>query len=126
METQGSSLSSLQHILISMASNAGSPYEVKRSSPQTAQTAIQSTQRNNGGESNLQDQMLRLSKQLQEEMQKTKTNIDFSYNDDIKSLVVTVRDSSGERVIREIPSEEAIELMRKMRDMIGNILDERV
>ena len=125
METQGSSLSSLQNALMSMASNAGSPREAKRISPQTT-IQPESTQRDGGVEFSMQDKLLRLSRQLQEDMQRMNTNIDFSYNEEIKGLVVTVRDSNGERIIREIPSEEAIELARKMRDMIGNILDERV
>ena len=74
----------------------------------------------------LREEMIDLSRKLREEMKKANTNIDFSYNDDIKSLVVTVREASGNRIIREIPSEEAIELMMKMRDMIGNIFDKRV
>lgn len=125
METQGSSLSSLQGALMSMVSNAGLPREAKRISPQ-ATIQPESTQRDGGVEFSMQDKLLRLSKQLQEDMQRINTNIDFSYNEEIKGLVVTVRDSNGEKVIREIPSEEAIELVRKMRDMIGNILDERV
>ncbi|STQ85428.1 flagellin protein [Helicobacter muridarum] len=125
METQGSSLSSLQGAIMSMVSNAGLPREAKRISPQ-ATIQPESTQRDGGVEFSMQDKLLRLSKQLQEDMQRINTNIDFSYNEEIKGLVVTVRDSNGEKVIREIPSEEAIELVRKMRDMIGNILDERV
>nr|WP_233708869.1 flagellar protein FlaG [Helicobacter muridarum] len=108
-----------------MVSNAGLPREAKRISPQ-ATIQPESTQRDGGVEFSMQDKLLRLSKQLQEDMQRINTNIDFSYNEEIKGLVVTVRDSNGEKVIREIPSEEAIELVRKMRDMIGNILDERV
>ncbi|WP_372446149.1 flagellar protein FlaG [Helicobacter bilis] len=77
-------------------------------------------------DSQLREQMTELSRKLQEEMSKANTNIDFSYNDEIKALVVTVREATGRRVIREIPSPEAIELMMKMRDMVGNIFDERV
>ncbi|RDU70873.1 flagellin protein [Helicobacter aurati] len=120
METQGSSLTSLQSTLISLASKAGTPYEVKRAP--IRDTKPEDSKRDMA----TQEQLLHLSKQLQEEMRKINTNIDFSYNEEIKGLVVTVRDSNGERIIREIPSKEAIELMRKMRDLIGNIFDERV
>lgn len=74
----------------------------------------------------LHEEMIKLSKKLQAEMEKASTNISFNYNDEIKALVVTVREATGQRVIREIPSREAIELMRKMRDMVGNIFDQRV
>lgn len=123
METQGSSLSSLQHQIMTFLSSGG--HEQGRS--QTPAKAYEKQQENSmRDEAQLREQMIDLSHKLREEMLKANTNIDFSYNDDIKSLVVTVREAAGNRVIREIPSKEAIELMMKMRDMIGNIFDERV
>ncbi|RDU60912.1 flagellar protein FlaG [Helicobacter sp. MIT 14-3879] len=125
METQGSSLSSLQSTLMSLASNAGKPHEARKSPIQAAMEGNKQFE-DKRRDAALQEQLLHLSRQLQEEMKRVNTNIDFSYNEEIKGLVVTVRDATGERIIREIPSKEAIELMRKMRDLIGNIFDERV
>lgn len=124
METQGSSLSSLQNQIMALISSGGS----EQGRPQTqAQSFQQETRKTEGfDESQLREQMVDLSHKLREEMMKSNTNIDFSYNDEIKALVVTVREATGQRVIREIPSPEAIELMMKMRDMVGNIFDERV
>lgn len=125
MEAQGSSLTSLQHNIMALI-NSGNSGSAEQGRSQTQ--AFQQAQQNQNGydERQLKEQMVDLSRKLQEEMQKANTNIDFSYNDDIKALVVTVREASGRRVIREIPSQEAIELMLKMRDMVGNIFDERV
>lgn len=39
--------------------------------------------------------------------------------------MVTVKESNGDKVIREIPSKEAIELMKKMREVIGVIFDKQ-
>lgn len=123
METQGSSLSSLQHQIMALINSGGS--EQGRS--QTPARVSQQQQAKNAHDDNqLREQMIDLSKKLKKEMEKANTNINFSYNEDIKSLVVTVREATGQRVIREIPSPEAIELMMKMRDMVGNIFDERV
>lgn len=66
-----------------------------------------------------------LSERLNEEMKRIGTDINFSYNDTIKGLVVSVKDANGDKVIREIPSKEAVELMRRMRDVIGIIFDKR-
>ncbi|NHA47917.1 FlaG family protein [Helicobacter pylori] len=66
-----------------------------------------------------------LSERLNEEMKRIGTDINFSYNDTIKGLVVSVKDANGDKVIREIPSKEAVELMQRMRDMIGIIFDKR-
>ncbi|MCQ2882296.1 flagellar protein FlaG [Helicobacter pylori] len=66
-----------------------------------------------------------LSERLNEEMKRIGTDINFSYNDTIKGLVVSVKDTNGDKVIREIPSKEAVELMQRMRDVIGIIFDKR-
>lgn len=66
-----------------------------------------------------------LSERLNEEMKRIGTDISFSYNDTIKGLVVSVKDANGDKVIREIPSKEAVELMQRMRDVIGIIFDKR-
>ncbi len=66
-----------------------------------------------------------LSERLNEEMKHIGTDINFSYNDTIKGLVVSVKDANGDKVIREIPSKEAVELMQRMRDVIGIIFDKR-
>lgn len=129
MEIQGSSLTSLQNKLVALIKGSGSPSsklsqgrEAVEQKPFVPNDNYTQKYDNN----KLREEMLELSKKLQEEMQKAKTNIDFTYNDEIQGLVVTVRDSTGSKIIREIPSPEAIELMHKMRTMIGNIFDERV
>ncbi|AFI06380.1 FlaG family protein [Helicobacter cetorum] len=66
-----------------------------------------------------------LSERLNEEMKRIGTDIDFSYNDEIKGLVVSVKDANGGKVLREIPSKEAVELMQRMRDVIGIIFDKK-
>ncbi|NHB37827.1 FlaG family protein [Helicobacter pylori] len=66
-----------------------------------------------------------LSERLNEEMKRIGTDINFSYNDTIKGLVVSVKDANGDKVIREIPSKEAMELMQRMHDVIGIIFDKR-
>ncbi|MGL2655179.1 FlaG family protein [Helicobacter pylori] len=66
-----------------------------------------------------------LSERLNEEMKRIGTDINFSYNDTIEGLVVSVKDANGDKVIREIPSKEAVELMQRMRDVIGIIFDKR-
>lgn len=132
METQGSS-NALQNQLIALITNTtsgGSNASVAgRLAAQNLANASRQEAHNEAvkfDDKKMHEEMIALSKKLKAEMEKASTNIDFSYNDDIKALVVTVREATGQRVIREIPSREAIELMRKMRDMVGNIFDERV
>lgn len=66
-----------------------------------------------------------LSQKLNEEMRQLGTSISFSYNDVLEGLTVTVKEFGSGRVIREIPSREAIELMHKMREVVGIIFDKQ-
>ncbi|RDU65712.1 flagellin protein [Helicobacter didelphidarum] len=129
METQGSAMSSsLQNQLMTLINASGSGETQARLAVQSqaAENRENNKQEQQLNDRQMHEEMIALSRKLQAEMEKASTNIQFSYNDEIKALVVTVREATGQRVIREIPSQEAIELMRKMRDVVGNILDEHV
>ena len=67
----------------------------------------------------LENELRELSKKLNDEMKRVGTDLNFSYNENIPGLKVTVKESNSEKVIREIPSKEAIELMKRMREVIG-------
>ncbi|TLD96851.1 flagellar biosynthesis protein FlaG [Helicobacter jaachi] len=73
----------------------------------------------------LENELRDLSKKLNDEMKRIGTDINFSYNENIPGLMVTVKESNGDKVIREIPSKEAIELMKRMREVIGVIFDKQ-
>jgi flagellar protein FlaG len=53
-------------------------------------------------------------------------DLDFSVNQDSGNVVITVRDESTGKVIREIPSEEMRNLASKIDSMAGLILDLKV
>lgn len=64
--------------------------------------------------------MSELAKQLQESVDKytkMQKNLRFSTNDDPACRVISVIDASTEETIRQIPSEEALELMKRMGDL---------
>jgi uncharacterized FlaG/YvyC family protein len=49
----------------------------------------------------------------------------MEYDASIKRVVVSVMDGSGERVIRQIPSEELIDFARRFSDYLGSIINRR-
>lgn len=73
----------------------------------------------------LENELRELSKKLNDEMKRVGTDLNFSYNENIPGLKVTVKESNSDKVIREIPSKEAIELMKRMREVIGVIFDKQ-
>ncbi|PAF43657.1 FlaG family protein [Helicobacter sp. 11S02629-2] len=124
MQIQGSNLT-LQHKLMQMASSAGE--EIKPSTPKIAPNMpLGKSGINEEDDSKLKEQLTSLSHELNKEMKEVNTSINFTYNDDIKGLVVTVEEAGDKKIIREIPSKEAIELMKRMRDVIGSIFDKKV
>ncbi|WP_104695049.1 flagellar protein FlaG [Helicobacter salomonis] len=67
----------------------------------------------------------KISKDLNEKMKRMHSDITFSYNEDIEGLVVVIKNDSGSKVIREIPPQEAIKLTKKMRDIVGILFDKK-
>lgn len=58
-------------------------------------------------------------------MRMTKTSCQFQYHEDTNRVSIKVIDKDTEEVIREIPSEEALELIQKMWEMAGILVDEK-
>ncbi|TLD80219.1 flagellar biosynthesis protein FlaG [Helicobacter sp. MIT 05-5293] len=73
----------------------------------------------------LESELRELSKKLNDEMKRIDTDIKFSYEENIPGLMVTVKEANTDKVIREIPSKEAIELMTRMREVIGVIFNKQ-
>ncbi len=71
----------------------------------------------------LERQLLDLAKELNKEMESINTDLMFDYDDSISSLVLTIKQKESGKVIRQIPTDEAMELMKKMRDIVSVILD---
>lgn len=78
-------------------------------------------QRDADEDKHLKEELQHLAQKYNHEMRKLNTNVSFSYDDTIEGLLVTVKEENSEKVIREIPSKEAIELMKKMQDLVGMI-----
>ena len=66
-----------------------------------------------------------VTKQLNEEMSALNTTIRFGFNDKIDEMYVSVIDTKNDKVIRKIPSDEAMKLMAKMRELVGMLFDEK-
>lgn len=71
----------------------------------------------------LEKKLLELAKNLNKEMKFINTSLMFAYEDSISSLVLTIKQRDSGEIIRKIPTDEAMELMKKMRDIISVILD---
>ena len=62
---------------------------------------------------------------LNEQMDSLGTNVQFGFNDKIKTMFVDVVERSTGKPIRKIPTEEAMLLSEKMQEIIGTIFDKK-
>ena len=77
---------------------------------------------------NPKDMKLKLDntiKHLNEHMKSLDTNITFGFNDKIDIMFVNVIEKSTGKVIRKIPTEEAMKLSEKMKEIVGMIFDKK-
>jgi len=73
----------------------------------------------------IQQELNELVAKLNKEISPITENIKFGFNDDIKGLMVNVVDAKTGEVIRQFPSEDAIEIMKKMKELIGMLFDKK-
>jgi uncharacterized FlaG/YvyC family protein len=60
---------------------------------------------------------------LSQQFRSKNTSLNFSIDDDTKSLVVKVIDSETEKVIRQIPPEEVLAIRARIQELLGALFD---
>lgn len=100
--------------------------------PQPVQvTAVSETQGNGTRETGadtegkLQEKLAEVVERLNERMREMKRSLRFSVDDTSGHIVVKVVDKDTDEVIRQIPSEEMLAIMKHINDFDGQIFDAR-
>lgn len=62
---------------------------------------------------------------VSDKMHMAKTKCEFSYHEKTKSVSIKVIDEDTDEVIREIPPEETLEMLTKMWELAGILVDEK-
>jgi len=62
---------------------------------------------------------------LNKQMDLLDTNVTFGYNDKISLMYVNVMEKNTGKSIRKIPTEEAMDLSAKMKEIVGMIFDKK-
>lgn len=63
--------------------------------------------------------------QANSKMKTHRTRCEFSYHEETKRVSIKVVDKDTQEVIREIPPEETLEMVQKMWELAGILVDER-
>ncbi len=54
------------------------------------------------------------------------TDIKFGYDNDLAEVYVTVTDKHTGKVIRKLPTEEAMKIKKSMKELVGSLFDRKV
>ena len=73
----------------------------------------------------IKKELQHLTEQLNREISPLNTGLEFKYNDKIDNFSVFVIDKQTDKVIREIPSKDALKLMEKMKELVGMLFDKK-
>ena len=62
---------------------------------------------------------------LNKHMDSLDTNVKFGFDDKVESMFVNVMERSTGKIIRRIPTEEAMKISEKMKEIVGMIFDKK-
>jgi len=74
---------------------------------------------------NIRKELNNTVKHLNDNMKALDTNVLFGFNDKIDTMFVNVTERSTGKVIRTIPTKEAMSLSEKMQEIVGMIFDKK-
>ncbi len=63
--------------------------------------------------------------EAKQKMRLTKTRCEYSYDELTKRVSISVFDKDTDELIREVPPEESLEMLQKMWELAGIIVDEK-
>lgn len=96
----------------------------KGGGPQAQETRPAAVAENRPGESSGVEETRKIAEALNEMMNDLGTNLGFQIREDLDDqVVVEVKNSRTDELIRQIPSEELLKIMEKMADLSGLIFD---
>ena len=93
----------------------------------TQKTSIQKIQDENDEreKDKLKKELQKIVEELNKALSPLNTTLKFKFNDKVDSLTVSVIDMKSNKIIREYPPKEALELMEKMREIVGLLFDKK-
>lgn len=111
------------------AANRPKPEVQETQNTQTAQQEVQAEaqaqQEQTGNQENDSRRIKNAVDHANQTMRQSRTKCEFSYHEETKRVSIKVIDAETEEVIREIPPEETLEMISKMWELAGLMVDEK-
>jgi flagellar protein FlaG len=111
-----------------------SPMHIQRSVAQSSEAPVQNieaptlqqdTKNDNISLQNQKKILQESTKKFNEMSDTLNLDIKFAYNDKIDQVYLNVIEKNTGRVIRKLPSEEAMKISESMKELVGNLLDKK-
>jgi len=77
------------------------------------------------GQTISEDKLKDVLEKANKQMKPHRTRFEFNYHEESKRVSITVRDEETSEVIKEIPPEQALEMLEKLWEIAGFLVDER-
>ena len=92
---------------------------------ETSHQMAKSARENEQNKQDVTEKLNATVEKLNDNMKALDTNVKFGFNDEINIMFVNVMERSSGKMIRKIPTEEAMLLSEKMQEIIGTIFDKK-
>ena len=99
------------------------PIEVRH--VENSNQPTKSARENRQNEEEIKEALNSTVENLNKQMEILDTNVKFGFNDKIDAMFVNVMERSTGKMIRKIPTEEAMSLAEKMKEIVGMIFDKK-
>ena len=93
--------------------------------PVETKAHINSLRDNKQNEEEIKETLTKRIVSLNQQMDILNTNVKFGFNDKINAMYVNVMEKHTGKTIRKIPTEEAMSLAEKMKEIVGIIFDKK-
>ena len=92
---------------------------------ETSTQVGKSARENKQNEEEIKQELTKTVENLNKQMETLETNIKFGFNDKIDAMFVNVMERNTGKMIRKIPTEEAMTLAERMKEIVGMIFDKK-
>jgi flagellar protein FlaG len=104
--------------------NSGVNFDSFQGLPKTVKNEVQKPQTQPQEHTDISKEKLdTIVSELNKEIKPISTDLSFGYSSDIDQLIVEVKNNLTGEVIRTLPSKEALNLAKKMKELVGLIFD---
>jgi len=107
------------------STQVSSDMETEKATTPMAKARVEEKKEDKKDVETLKQELSKLTNDLNKEMSPLNFNVKFGFNDKVDEMYVSVTEKHSDKLIRKIPSEEAMHLMEKMREIVGMIFDKK-